>query len=408
LGIVLARILSKAEFGLYSFCIFILMLLSMIARYGLESVLLRYGGAAWHDEDRVRFCGYGSWAMSLSVRNSLIIAPITLAVLYLVGTQRWAGVPVMMCMILSLPAWSLLYTISYIFKAAHKTPTSSLFEIGAVNHVSLLAIVGLVCAGRNVNVLDVSIVMLVCSFLVCGLGFGMLHRNAIWPQRTDTLDGDYSEFISTCRSVVAIMIMHMMANMGGVFFLGLTWGNSEVALFSAPLRLATASILLTTIVASVIAPRLSGLYKTGDTKQFHQLLRRGSFAVCGVNIPLLVAIAICAPWVMQIMGSKYIEAWPLLSVIAVGQIVGSLASLAPTVVCMTGDEHLWSIVMICNGTVCILVTAILCYSMGAMGAAIGTAIYQASQNWLAATIVKYRFGYWAIPNPFTIRASMVG
>ena len=406
LSIVLTRTLSKSDFGLFSFCMFILMMLSMVSRYGLESVLLRFGGAAWHARETTRFHTYSAWAFFLTGRNAILLSLIGCGILLCCGAP-WRGTSLMLCLLLALLPWSLLYTISFIFKAAHRTPTGSLFEVGSVNHLIWLTVGAMTLLNFEVTAFHVACILLACSVGVFAFGLYLLNHTQLWPKRSKQTKEHYEEFTYSCRSVVVIVIMQMLANMGGIFFLGLLWGDKEVAIYAAPLRLATATIMLTTIVTQVISPRLSGLFKAGEHKLFRQTLTRGTLAVVGVNIPLLTIIAAAAPWIMQLMGPKYIADWPLLSTIAVGQIIGITAGLAPTVLCMTGLENLWSKVTICNGIVCIALTVLLCYLWGAMGAAIGTAYYQASQTWLAAIIVKKRFGYWPVPNLVLLRTDGV-
>ena len=97
------------------------------------------------------------------------------------------------------------------------------------------------------------------------------------------------------------------------------------------------------------------------------------------------------------MGPNYAEHYVLLSIMAAGQLIGIIAGLAPTVLCMTGYEKQWSKLTTYNAGTCVVVSAVLCYFLGALGAAIGTAMYQATQSWAAAFLVKRIHGFWTIP-----------
>jgi len=82
LGVVVARTLSKPEFGSYSFCMFVLVVLSMLSRYGLESVMMRFGGSAWHQKEVERFLGYSAWAVEMTIRNAVLLTILAVLVLY--------------------------------------------------------------------------------------------------------------------------------------------------------------------------------------------------------------------------------------------------------------------------------------------------------------------------------------
>lgn len=397
LGVVLARTLSKPDFGMYSFCLFVLVALSMLSRYGLESVLLRYGGSAWHQKDRVRFGAYGAWALEMTTKNAILITLLAVLLLGVFDFSQYFDPELMLWTLVSLLPWSLLYSISAIFKSAHRVAMGCLLEVGVVNHIAWVTVLVFKVCGMEISAVRVAIVLLCAAIFVCGVGLLLLKRNNLWPRKDASIAHQKAEFQQACRAIVIVVIMHLMASNGGLFFLGLFWNASEVAVFSAPARLAQATLLFTNLVTLIISPRLSGRYESGDQQGFQQVLRKGCLIVFAINFPVLILISIGSPWIMQLMGSTYVPYWPILSIMAIGQAVNIVAGLAPTVLCMTGMEKLWSRLSFYNASVGILVTVALSYYFGAFGAAIGASTYQATQSWLAAVTVKLQRGYWTIP-----------
>lgn len=393
----LARKLSPDEFGLYSFCLFFLVLLTMLARYGLETVLLRFGGSAWHQQDLERFRGYAAWGMSITARNAIGLACLGALVLWFYRGQQWDGTELMVWFLIMLLPWSLLYAISALFKAALQASTGFMFEVGAVNHLIWIGIMLLTFYDPDISLTQVGVVSLVSTLAVCGAGMVLLVQRGIWPKHNPAMLVERKEFLKTCRATVSIIVMQMLANSGGVFFLGMLWGKQEVAFFNAPARLAMATILFTNLVTLLISPRLSGHYEAKDEPGFQRILSKGCLIIFCTNFPTLLTIALASPWIMILMGDNYLEHWPILSVIAIGQAIGVIAGLAPAVLCMTGLEKQWSRATFLNTSVCILITALLSYVWGAMGAAIGAATYQATQNWVAAFMVHNYHGYWPLP-----------
>lgn len=397
LGIVLARTLSMADFGMYSFCMFVLVALSMLSRYGLESVLMRFGGAAWHQNDLDRFRGYGAWGLEMTSRNAILITALAMLLLGTIDFSRYFDAELMMWILVSLLPWSLLYAISAIFKSAHRAATGCLLEVGVVNHLTWMTVLVLKFAGIDISAVLVAMISLCGVIIVCGIGLLLLKINDLWPKYEATIAGQRSEFQQACRAMVFVVIMHLMANSGGLFFLGLFWNSSEVAVFSAPARLAQATILFTNLVTLIISPRLSGRYESGDQSGFRQVLRKGCLIVFAINFPVLIVIALSSPWIMKLMGATYVPHWPILSMMAIGQALNIVAGLAPTVLCMTGLEKLWSRLSFYNTSVGVVVTIVLSYYFGAYGAAVGASTYQATQSWVAAFTVRIKHGYWTTP-----------
>lgn len=369
----------------------------MLARYGLESVMLRYGGTAWHNQDLKRFRGFSAWAVSITIRNSIGLTLLGLLSLWFGENIPWIRADLMIWFLVTLLPWSMLYAISSMFKAAHQASTGFVFEVGTVNHLTWIAVVLLSSSQLAVSVTTVAIISLVFTTIICIAGLLLLKHRGMWPQNNEQMRSEKKAFLQTCHATVAIVVMQMLANNGGVFFLGVLWNQQEVAIFSAPARLAMATILFTNLVTLVISPRLSGHFESGDDAGFHQILRKGCLIVFTTNFPILILIAAFAPQVMVLMGDSYVKFWPILTIIAIGQAIGVVAGLAPTVLCMTGLERTWSRVTFFNTTLCILLTALLSYFWGAIGAAVGAATYQASQNWVAAVLVRYYHNYWTVP-----------
>ena len=180
-----------------------------------------------------------------------------------------------------------------------------------------------------------------------------------------------------------------------------------MAVFSAPARLAQATILFTNLVTLIISPRLSGRYESGDQSGFRQVLRKGCLIVFAINFPVLITISITSPVIMRLMGPAYVPYWPILSMMAIGQAINIVAGLAPTVLCMTGLEKMWSRLSFYNASVGIVATVVMSYYFGAFGAAIAASVYQATQSWVAAITVRLKHGYWTIPPvPWAVMARM--
>ena len=218
LGIVLARTLSKPDFGMYSFCMFVLVALSMLSRYGLESVLMRFGGSAWHQNELDRFRGYGAWAMEMTSRNAILISVFAMLLLSLFDFSSYFDAELMMWILAALLPWSLLYAISAIFKSAHRAAIGCLLEVGAINHVTWISVLILKFSDVEISTVLVAIISLCAACLICGLGLLLLKTGDLWPKFDKSLAHQRSEFKIACRAMVFVVLLHLMANNGGLFF----------------------------------------------------------------------------------------------------------------------------------------------------------------------------------------------
>jgi O-antigen/teichoic acid export membrane protein len=396
MNIVLARVLTKADFGTYMVCLTALLTISMLVRFGIDPAMMRYGGMAFERNDMKEFRGLAYWGIRNPSRNAAIFAIISVLVLQLFVGPRWEGTSIMTWMMIALLPLSLLYVISYIFKGAHRAPLGSLFEVGTVGTGVAIVMSVAHFAKIPVDGTTASIALLVCSIGLAIAGFAAMSLSGIGPRRDDNLQVDRAEFSTYCRDNAVIQLFQILANWGAAFYLYLFWTAEEAADFTGPARFAAVSILLMNIVVYVTAPRMAGLRASGSNDALRRLIQRSSIMVAAATTPMLAILMVGSPWVLMLLGPKYVDAWPVLSLIAGGQLIGILAGLAPTVLLMSGYESQWKTASLISISFCIVLTGVLSYFYGAIGAAIGTALFQAVNNWVAAFLVHRNLGYWML------------
>jgi O-antigen/teichoic acid export membrane protein len=394
MNIVLARVLTKGDFGTYMICLTALITISLLVRYGVDAAMLRYGGMAYQRNDMKEFRGLAYWAILRPSRNSAIVTLISVFILQALVGAKWEGTTIMTWMMISLLPFSLLYVISYLFKSAHQAPLGSVFEVGSVG-TGVAIVTGLAYfAEYPVDGTLASIALLVCSIGLAIAGFAAMFWSGIGPQPFNHLKVDPLEFSTYCRDSAVIQSFQILANWGGSFYLYLFWTAEEAADFTGPARFATISILLMNIVVYVTAPRMAGLHGSGSNDALRQLIQRSSLIVAAATTPMLAILMVASPWFLKLLGPNFVDAWPVLSLIAGGQLIGTLAGLAPTVLLMAGLETQWKTASLLTISICVVLTGVLSYFYGAIGAAIGTALFQAVNNWVAALLVRRNLGYW--------------
>ncbi|MEZ6135906.1 MAG: hypothetical protein R3C53_13445 [Pirellulaceae bacterium] len=398
LNIVLARCLPKSEYGLFAVCMTALIVLSMLVRFGSDSALLRFGGAAWQAQDRPKFNRFSFWAIALTCRNSLAVGSLGWIVLNLGPSTTWDGSSSMQWLLVALLPWSTIFTISFILKACNRPALGSLLEVGMASLLTAVWVAIATWLGRDIRLEYVTQVLLICSAIACVIGITLLYVFGILPKVTRKDHPDHSDFSQYCRNAIVIALAQLLANWGTLFYLYYQWGTLPTADFNGAARFAAVTVFLVNLIVVVVAPRLSGLSAHGELEKFRQLVQRSSLLVSVVTMPILLTMVVAAPWVLLILGPKYATSWPLLSILAAGQLLGSIASFGPTALLMSGHEKVWRNVAVTVAISCVALAILLCHFWGAWGTAIGVACYQALYNWAAVLLARQKLGVWALPN----------
>ena len=396
LTVVLARVLSVDEFGRFSFCFTSLLMLSMVSRWGAENALMRFAGSAWHRGDRSLFFAYCRLSLSRVTRNSILLTLVGWPLLSLGGTAYWDGSLAMAAMLTALLPWSLVFTFSFIFKAAGQPQTGSLLETGSIALCGAAAVAALHLAGWRMTSSGVAFVLSGCAVALVAVGAGLLYRQGLWPPPQRLAPSSRESFWCYSGNLMSITLMHLLANWGGTFMLEFAWNQHHVAMFASAARLAMASTLLVSVASLVVGPRLSAVHDCGDHASFRKLVSAASLVALAVGAPLLLVFLFGSRHVMGVLGETYAANAVLLSTIAAGHLVGLVFAFAPVVLAMSGQDRALQATTLFSATICIAVTAALALPFGAWGAAVGAGVYPALQNATAAVAVRRSLGFWSV------------
>lgn len=398
LAVVVARTSSEADFGEFSVCFLLLTMLSMVARFGTDASLLRFGGAAWHEANWDLFSDYARLSLAITTRMSLAIMLLgTLGVTLL--WNHWDASATFSWTLVGLLPWSLNFTISYVFKAAQRPQVGTCFEPGTVCMITAAIVLGCAGVGFHMTASSIIVAQSLVACLLCLFGFYLAWQSGLLrPRRTTTPRIEKRSFQLTSANFLIVVLMQVLANQGGILFLEHQGDQTELAMFSAAVRVSTLTILVLNVVVLVVSPRLAGLYKSSPGQEFERLAHQASqaaFLACA--LPLMILL-IGSQFVMGVFGQAYMEHSHLLRIIALGQLVGTITALAPALLSMTGHDQELRNSTILISLVSIVLSVLLIRWYGAYGAAIATALYQALQSTATAWIVRRKLGFWPILN----------
>lgn len=422
LNIVLARQLSVGDYGVISVCLVAVLSLAIVARLGFETALLRFGGAAWHANDFGLYHRFSKSALLTVIASSCVITAV-LEIVFALFPIPWSSAELFRIVVLALPFITISTVVGASFKAAHHPETGALFEVGGVSLLACGFVMGAVWLGQVITVTYAGILFVIASATFCLVGFLLLQWLWISGRRdfatkakeesgTPELNPDvespesdsrdapvsYRTYFTTSLDFAAVAITQFLGNWSGLFFLEFFHGDAAAGLFSAARRTSLMPLLLVSVVVTIFSPKLAGLFHAGDLTKFKSLVHRSSLIICMINLPVLLIIAFGAPWIMSVFGKPaYQSHWALLSIMALGQIAGAVTGIAAGVLGMTGHQQTLRRITIGCALVSVLIAAILTFFFGVVGAAVGGAVYAASQSLTVAWAVRNKIGYLPLP-----------
>jgi len=392
LTLYLTNTLEPNDFGGYALCFTMMTLMSMISRFGTDVTLLRFGGEEWDGEPNSKFRALSRLSILIVVRNNLLLIITGFIVVYFfLGDWKYSRLLLFM-ILLSFPI-SGIYLTSFILKSIGSSKLGSIFEAGLVSLLATILLISIQKIGLLITYEVVAVALLICAGFLYIAALVVIIRKRILV-RTNAPYEKKLLFTKASASVAVVMILQLLANWGGSFFLSLKWSEVEIALFTVALRIISISLIVGNVVNIVVGPKLANLHSKGLIEQFIKHLRNATSILVAITGPMLILIIIFSENIVKLFGAGYASSTAPLTVLAIGQLCSTIFGLAPTTMMMIGLEVKLRRITLIAASCGIAATAILSFYFGALGAATGVSLYQIVYHWMAAFFIKKNYGWW--------------
>lgn len=178
--------------------------------------------------------------------------------------------------------------------------------------------------------------------------------------------------------------------------LGSMWDASQTGLFAAALRVADISNFVTLAIASQYGAKIPSLVASNNIDGLRSLV--GGVTKVTLMCALVVSafLALAGTDILDMFGDGFSDAYPILLLLLVGQIVTSVTGPISLLLNTTGRERACAMVFVCMVPIAIVVSCVFCYKLGALGAALSYMVTTAIWNIALIIIVWREFGIVSI------------
>lgn len=399
LNIVLARVLSVAEAGLFFLSLTVLTAVSIVARFGMDHALIRFVSPAW-EKKKIRE------VVGLSLQGFALVSGIGVlatALLYTVSDWLAVGVfdeaaltGVLRAISLAVVPFSLLWAFSGALKAVRLSAHANFLEAGFIPVVvgSVLAV--LFIADETLPSPEIAAMAYAVAALV-----GVMWGSFLFIRRTGVVrSAQWTEWSTLTKSawpLAWVAVLNFTILSSSSLFLGFFSGPEAVAQYNVAHRTAILISFILVVFNSVAAPRFASLYSEGKLAELEKVATKVSVLMSFAALPIFAATMLFPEEILSIFGSEFSEASLLLMIMAAGQFANLITGSVGYVLIMTGHERIMrnNVIFIALLNVCLNLLLVSRY--GAVGAAVTTAVSLALQNLIAAWLVYKYVGITTTP-----------
>lgn len=396
---VLARGLSRGDYGRYVLIESISLVLSLLCMAGIPTVTLRMmrSSLALGDSDAASVVVKAT--ARLFVVTSVTTAVVTTCISLLLADFLPSGINsawlpwFLMWAVLSagLRVFSEIYRAIDRYSAAYLVGGQSggLLLNASMVILSLLA----VASGR------VSLMSILAIQVVVQMGLFSACMSDLWSQLRSWRSMESRAMMGLLLLSAWPLLAQQLVSIGlpeaGKLLLGFYASPAEAGYYNAALRLVILAHVPLMVVNNAIQPFITELHSAGKKQQLTTLVR-GAATLASLPCLAVFGMFLCVPqFVLEnTFGASFTGAAQALRILTLGSLVWALSGSCGLVLMMTGHERACMMGTLIPGIIYLILCPWLIGQYGYIGAAIGATLLQFVSNGLCMLLVYRYHGFW--------------
>ena len=390
LFIVLGRLYGAEGVGVFALAQSIYLGAGILARYGMDNALMRYVG---QDPTSSAVPVYLRWALI----KSALLSTAAAIVIYLLRNQfaDWFNAPmlaeILQGIALAIPPFTVAFVLGGFMKGIRKPATACLLENGGI----ALVATALVLLFYNLSSKGISTsgwAMAAAAWIVLGQGLWQAWK---WRRSTPSETNDQTlnpkAFKSSSNAFFVMSLAPFMQQTLFILIAGWYLSDADLGLFKVAERTALLISFILIVINAILPPRFASLYQQGKMAELTSLLRRGALLGLLLASPLLVLCIGFPEWVLSYYGDEFVQAAPLLQLIAFAQGINVATGSVGFLLSMTGNEALMRNISLISNSLSLLLLLFLLPNYQLDGAAYALAFTIITQNITTYLFVAIKF-----------------
>jgi O-antigen/teichoic acid export membrane protein len=393
-GVLLARALGPENYGIYAFVLSVITLLSLPAKAGLPTLLIREIAKNQLSQKWGLMRGLLRLSNRFALGYSLMaVAVAAICLFWFSGGGQSAQAETFYWALLLLPLMAFDAVRAGTLRGLRLVLRAQLPE-QIVRPLVLIILVGtLLLFGTELTPIIAIQFNLAGAFTAFILGSLLLIKS--FPQNAVSAKAEYTirPWAASLLPLSLFAGLKLLDSQISILFLGFLGTKEEVGLFRVA---ATGAALVSFGLQAVnmaLAPQVARLYGAGETEKLQKLVTLSTRVAVAVSVPVaFVLMAWGEEIIALIFGDEYIPAAKALIILCLGQLVNASAGSVALILNMTGNDKSTVLGAATALVVNFMLAIILIPLLGLSGAAIGFAVSLTIWNVILMVMVKKKVG----------------
>ncbi len=372
---VLARVLGVEAFGHYAFVLSLVLLLSMAARQGMDSGILRFVSAYSAQKEWGLLKGAIVWMMSRVGIVSVGIAFFGLVLLVSVGdaiaadlreTAYWG----VLCLVLI----SLSHMNQYALRGRLWIVRAQIPDLVIRPYGVLLAVALLFIAGVSLDGADAMAITAASAAVGVVLGGFWLKQSLPGAVYSAKAERDPAAWRKVSTQLLLVSGASLVLTQTDIVMLGVLTTTDQSGLYSVASRLSAVSIFAIIALGSIGAPMIASFHANNDTDALARIVKLMARFSLATLLPMGVLFAVLGQVILSVFGDQFVSAYVPLLVLVGGQTLAACFGPAAILLTMTSGEAAAARILLFSVGANLILNALLIPPFGMVGASVATAL----------------------------------
>ena len=385
-------------YGLIALALTVFMVLSILGKLGFDLNFTRYVSSKNYLKEDLKGLFYRisliSFGFSMLIAGTLFFFRDWVAIEvfnkpHFSDYLKWVAY--------SVPFWSLILIHSGFFRGLKKNTHFAFFQTFGRFFLTVLILALTVSYFRNGEFpLKVHFVVIV---LLCFFSF-MASLRLFGRKITLKSNIDLAAFLKDSSPMLMSSFVFILLSWIDRIIVGIYLPESDVAVYDVSAKLALLVSFNLDAINSILAPKVSELYSSGNRKVLKKVLKFAVLITSVLSLATFFFLVIFGKPLLGMFGSIYVTGMTVLIILSIGQLLNCFCGSVGIILQMTGNQRTYRLILFYGLLINILLTLLLVKPYGIIGVAIATMCSMILWNLLGVYYVRRKLYLNSIINPF--------
>jgi len=385
----LGRFLGPEGLGIINISLKIIAVLLMLSLLGIPHLLIKEISIANYNKNwnRISELSYTSFLLNFisSTVIALIIIYYAADISRVVFNESELSEPLQIMLVGMVPQ-SFTRLISSLILGFNKVWQSNLLnETLSAFLVSLLLIFS--------YLLNIEITLIKVTYMYAGSYFFVSICSFVYWKSIFKFKGDKgNKILKLIIAAVPFLLVNgsgIIASNTDILMVGWLTDSYQAGLYSVATQIALVTSFFLLVTNSALSPKLASMFANGEISEMNKMVQKITLGLLVIGTVFFLFFVIFGKSILSIWGEPFVEAYPLLVVLSIGQFFNIGTGCAGFILIMCGYEKIHAKLSLSFVFINIILNYVLIINYGIIGAAVATAITVGSEN-IIKVVLAYK------------------